>query len=100
MWVLVELLVGIMTACMPAMNLFVKWVRGQKVEQGLPEDDTIGGGGRKGRRNGGLQESKDSVEVEVGEVVGESKPGVGLEMKMWMEDASTSGIGSGNGSMV
>ncbi|KAL0638667.1 hypothetical protein Q9L58_002245 [Maublancomyces gigas] len=45
MLTLVEMYVGIMTACMPAMNMFIKWIRGEKSVPAEPENDTIGGGG-------------------------------------------------------
>lgn len=39
-----EFNVGIMTACMPGVKLFVKWMRGKKAAQPSAEV-TIGGGG-------------------------------------------------------
>lgn len=44
MWTMAEYSVGIMTACMPGMKLFVTWMRGEKVQE-LSGEVTIGGGG-------------------------------------------------------
>lgn len=56
MWTLAEIHVGIMTACMPAMKLFVGWIRGEKeVPIGDDEDETIGGGGQR-KMKGALEE--------------------------------------------
>lgn len=56
MWTLAEIHVGIMTACMPAMKLFVGWIRGEKeVQSGENEGETIGGGGQR-RKKGALEE--------------------------------------------
>lgn len=55
---MLELNVGIMTACMPAMKLFVTWVRGEKVRSDC-EDETIGGGGVWRRKKGGLGDTED-----------------------------------------
>lgn len=59
-WLLamLELYVGIMTACMPAMKLFITWIRGEGTKRGESEDMTIGGG-RKGRRKRLVIDSKD-----------------------------------------
>lgn len=50
MFTMLELHVGILTACMPVMKLFVKWVWGGKNVRGGGGDGTIGGGGWEGRR--------------------------------------------------
>lgn len=56
MWTLAEIHVGIMTACMPAMKLFVGWICGEKeVQTGEDEGETIGGGGQR-RKKGALEE--------------------------------------------
>lgn len=87
---LVENTIGILTACMPSMRMFVKWIRkdkGSGAGAGQVEDEeTIGGGGgkRRQKKNGVLTESDDGskgsgtyelgnrVEGVVGGVVGYS----------------------------
>lgn len=54
MWALIEFNVGIITACMPSMLLFTKWVRGEMTEtkgstgRARSTNPTIGGGGGSG----------------------------------------------------
>lgn len=51
MWGLIEFNLGIITASMPSMLLFAKWVRGEMTEDKVrssSENPTIGGGGGKG----------------------------------------------------
>lgn len=55
---MLELNVGIMTACMPAMRLFVNWIRGEKVRSDS-EAETIGGGGVWRRKRGGPGDRED-----------------------------------------
>lgn len=95
MLTLVEMYVGIMTACMPVMNMFLKWIRGEKSVPAEPENDTIGGGGWRKGRNRGVQESQDSGGL--GPMVGESgvqETEVGLELKMETERENPSDGGS------
>lgn len=52
---MVECNVGIMTACMPGVMVFVRWMRGEAIEPavlGVEKGDlgTIGGGQRRHRR--------------------------------------------------
>lgn len=66
MWGLVEFNAGIITACMPSMLMFMKWVRGDmNVRQAHTpgvENVTIGGGGYGGR---GRKWQKDDLGTDV-----------------------------------
>lgn len=55
MWVLVELNIGIMTSCMPGVNLFFKWARGDStapktLTPGSTRDQNVTIGSAGGRR--------------------------------------------------
>lgn len=83
MLAMMELNIGIMTACMPAMKLVVTWIRGEK-RRGESEDETIGGGGKgiRIRRRQvlveGTERSTESKSYEKTESLAvQSQPGVG-----------------------
>lgn len=80
MWSMLELNVGVITACMPAIKLFVRWIRGPKpTTHNGSENPTIGGGGyrkstkpsatassRSGRYQMTVQPSQEVVLLEAG----------------------------------
>lgn len=52
MWALLELNVSIMATCMPGMKMFITWMWGEKkpLNNGEQQEDTIGGGAGRGRK--------------------------------------------------
>lgn len=60
---LVENTIGILTACMPSMRMFIKWIRTDKGSGGgagqVEDEETIGGGGKRRQRNNGVLTESD-----------------------------------------
>lgn len=60
---MLELYVGIMTACMPAMKLFVSWVREEEAVHRESEEVTIGGGKKRKRKGVVMDSGHESVVI-------------------------------------